>query len=151
MIHSKLTSRRKHIKNSQLGDIEKKYPDPTLQEGDTSLIRQGVICLYFKGVICLYTKRSDIVGDPSERSNVANTSITEASMEWTGCSPSGWRPPRYVPCGRLTADQMPLLCTTSLFCTTAIIAGENPAADPKAKSWQLSRKPYDARLYNSGP
>lgn len=63
VIHSKLTSRI-HIKNSQLGDIEKKEPDPTLKERDTSLKRQRVICLYFKGVICLYLKRSNIVCTP---------------------------------------------------------------------------------------
>jgi len=42
------------------------------------------------------------------------------------------------------ADLKPLLSTASVFYIADIIAGENPAAGQKAKSQQLSRKPYDA-------
>jgi len=49
---------KENIKDSQLGDIEKKQPDQIFQERVTNWLRQGVICLYFK--------RSNLVGISKE-------------------------------------------------------------------------------------
>jgi hypothetical protein len=57
-----------------------------------------------------------------------DTNITEAPTEWTGCLPSGRRPPCYAPRGQLTADQTLLHYTAALPYTAAIITGENPVA-----------------------
>jgi len=77
--------------------------------------------------------------------------LTLASRRHLWSGPVARRPAGALLVTNLAADQKPLHFTAFLFYTAAIIAEENPAADPKTKARQLYRSPYDTRLYNLRP